>query len=79
MTSEHPRADTNDFIGGILTFGVALSSAVLGVGLVLMLLAPPPGIPGTLEGTIAANFGRPTLSLRELTAGVAGGSAVAIL
>lgn len=79
MTSERPRADLNDAIGRILTFGVVLSSAIVAAGLVLMLLTPPPGIPETVEGAVAANFGRPTLTLRALVSGLAGGSAVAIL
>jgi uncharacterized membrane protein len=69
----------NDAIGKILRYGIILSTAVVAVGLVLMLLAPPPGTPGTLQGTIAANFGGPTLSPSALLAGIARGSAVSIL
>ena len=69
----------NDAIGKILRYGVVLSSLVVATGLALMLLAPPPGTPGTLQGTISANFGKPTLSPSELFAGVARGSAVGVL
>jgi uncharacterized membrane protein len=79
LTSVRPRADLNDAIGKILRYGVALSSVVVAAGLVLVLLAPPPGIPGTLQGALAANFGKPTLSLSTLIAGVAAGSAVGVL
>lgn len=79
MNSERPRADINDAIGKILRYGVVLSSVVVAAGLALMLLAPPSGTPGTLQGTITANFGRPTLSPSALIAGVAHGSAVGVL
>ncbi|HVB95445.1 MAG TPA: DUF1634 domain-containing protein [Nitrososphaerales archaeon] len=79
MSLQRPRADINDTIGKILRYGVAMSSAVVAAGLVLMLLVPSPGTPGTLQGTIAANFGGPTLSLSALMAGVARGNAVSVL
>lgn len=79
MTSERPSPDLNDVIGRILRYGVILSSAFVAAGLVLVLLAPPPGIPGTLQGLITANFGRPTLSPSALIAGVGRGSDVGVL
>lgn len=79
MTSERPRPDLNDAIGKILRYGVVLSSVVVTAGLALVLLAPPPGTPATLQGTLAANFGRPTLSSSALIAGVAAGSALGVL
>lgn len=79
MRPERPRADLNDTIGKTLRYGVVLSSAVVAVGLVVMLSAPSPGTPATLQATLAANFGRPTLSPSALLAGIAHGSAVSIL
>lgn len=79
MSIQRSKTDLNDAIGKILRYGVVLSSAVVAAGLVLMLLAPPPGTPGTLEGTLAASFGGPTLSPSALLAGIARGSAVSIL
>jgi len=79
LNAHSPHADLNDVIGKILRYGIVLSSAVLGAGLVLLLLAPPPGAPGTLQGTIAANFGGPTLSPSALLSGIAHGDAVSIL
>ena len=58
---------------------MALSSAVLALGLVLMLLAPPVGAPATLQGAIATGFGSPTLSLSALAEGIAHGTAVSVL
>jgi uncharacterized membrane protein len=52
---------------------------VVAAGLVLVLLAPPSGTPGTLQGMIAANFGRPALSPSALMAGIARGSALGVL
>jgi uncharacterized membrane protein len=79
LSIRRQRIDLNDAIGKILRYGVVLSSVVVAVGLLLMLLAPPPGTPGTLQGTLAADFGRPTLSPSALLAGIAQGSAVSIL
>jgi len=79
LSPQRPRADLNEAIGKILRYGVALSSAVVAAGLVLMLFAPPPGAPATLQATLAANFGRPTLSPSALLAGIAHGSAVSVL
>ncbi len=79
MSAQHPHADLNEAIGKILRYGIVLSSAVVAVGLVLMLLVPPPGTPGTLQGALTADFGRPTLSLSALSAGVGQGSAVSVL
>jgi uncharacterized membrane protein len=47
--------------------------------LALMLLAPPPGAPATLQATLAANFGRPTLSPSALLAGIGHGGALSVL
>jgi len=79
LSVQRPKAELNEAIGKILRYGVVLSSATVAAGLVLMLLAPPPGTPGTLEGTLAAGFGRPTLSPSSLFTGIAGGSAIGIL
>lgn len=79
MSSGRSQGDLNDAIGKILRYGVVLSSAVVAAGLALMVLAPPPGAPGTLQGTIAENFGGPTLSLSALGAGIAHGTAVSVL
>jgi uncharacterized membrane protein len=79
LSPRRAPADLNDVIGKILRYGVVLSSAVVAAGLVLMLLAPPPGSPATLQAALAANFGRPTLSPSALLAGLARGSAVGVL
>lgn len=79
MRGQSPRADLNDTISKILRYGVAISSVVVATGLVQMLLAPPRGTPGTLQGAIAANFGGPTLSPSELIAGITRGDAVSVL
>ncbi|MDA4115994.1 MAG: DUF1634 domain-containing protein [Thaumarchaeota archaeon] len=79
MNPQRPPTDINDAIGKILRYGVALSSVVVAVGLALIILAPPPGAPGTLQGTLAVNFGRPTLSPTALLAGIGRGSAVDVL
>jgi uncharacterized membrane protein len=79
LRPRRPPADLNDAIGSILRYGVVLSSAVVAAGLALMLLAPPPGTPATLQATLAANFGRPTLSPSVLLAGVGHGDPVSVL
>ena len=79
MNARHPQNALNDTIGNILRTGVVLSSAVIAIGLVLTLVAPPPGMPETLQGTITANFGGPTMSHTALLTGIAQGSAVSVL
>jgi uncharacterized membrane protein len=79
LSTRRRHVDLNDAIGKILRYGVALSSAVLALGLALMLVAPPPATPGTLQAVLAANFGGPTLSPSALLSGVAQGSAVGVL
>jgi uncharacterized membrane protein len=79
LKAQRTKADINDAIAMILRYGVVLSSATVAVGLVLMLSAPPPGTPVTLQGALAANFGRPMLDSSALLTGVAQGSAVGVL
>jgi uncharacterized membrane protein len=49
------------------------------VGLTLLLLAPPGGAPGSLQGALATNFGQPTLDPTVLVEGVAAGNPVSVL
>jgi uncharacterized membrane protein len=79
LRPQRPPADLNDAIARILRYGVVLSSAVVAAGLALMLLAPPPGTPATLQGTLAANFGRPTLNPSVLLSGIGHGDPVSVL
>ena len=79
MKEGRAEAELNDTIGDVLRYGVALSSAFVLLGLVLMLLAPPPGVPDSLQGMLATGFGGPTLSLASLLGGIAGGNPVSIL
>ena len=79
MTPVRHHGDMNDAIGKILRYGVILSSAVLIAGLALLLVAPPPGAPGSLEGVLAVHFGQPTLDPSTLIAGVANASPISIL
>jgi len=71
--------DLNAAIGKVLRYGVVLSSSVVAVGLALLLLAPPVGAPGSLQGALATNFGRPTLNPAVLAAGVAAGNPVSVM
>jgi len=71
--------ELNETIGNVLRYGVVLSSVVVATGLVLMLLALPPGAPASLQGMLASNFGLPTLSPSKLLGGIAAGNSVSIL
>jgi uncharacterized membrane protein len=79
LSPQRPPSGLNDVIGKILRYGVVLSSAAVAAGLVLVLLSPPPGAPTTLQGALAANFGRPTLDPSSLFAGIGRGSGVSVL
>ena len=74
-----PPSELTETIGKILRYGVVLSSAMLGVGLVILLFGPPSGAPSTLQGTIAAHYGGPTLTTSAWLAGVSHGNALSIL
>ena len=79
MNPDRPETELNEDIGKVLRYGVVLSSLVVAAGLALMLSAPPPGAPVTLQGIIAAHFGGPTLSPSMLLAGIASGNPVSVL
>jgi uncharacterized membrane protein len=71
--------DLNGAIASVLSVGVVLSSLVIVAGLGLMVAAPPPGVPGSLQQVLASNFGTPTLTPATLVGGVARGDALSIL
>ncbi len=79
LSPQEQRPELNDAISKVLRYGVVLSSLVLAAGLGLMLLAPPPGAPASLQGTLATNFGGPTLSPSALVSGIAVGNPISIL
>jgi uncharacterized membrane protein len=79
LSTQGPPSELNETIGNILRYGTILSSAILIVGLVRLLLGPPSGLPPTLEGTLAANFGGPSLTLSSWLAGLARGDAISVL
>ena len=79
MKEGRAEAELNDTIGNVLRYGVVLSSAVVALGLALMLLAPPAGAPGSLQEMLTTNFGVPTLTLSSLLNGVASGNAISVL
>jgi uncharacterized membrane protein len=76
---KRPDPGLYETIGKVLRYGVILSSAVLVCGLVLFLVARPPGTPSTLQGLVVVNFGRPTLDPQALLSGIAEGDAVSVL
>jgi len=71
--------DLNDAIGKVLRYGVVLSSTVIAVGLTLLLLAPPPGTPGSLQGVLDTHFGQPTLKPAALIGGLTEGNPISVL
>jgi uncharacterized membrane protein len=79
LNRQGQERELNDTIGAILRYGVALSSAVIVVGLILTVVAPPQGAPATLQGALVANYGRPALSVPALIAEVRGGNPVGVL
>jgi len=79
LSAQRPPSDLNETIGNILRSGIILSSAILIIGLVRLLLGPPSGLPPTLQGTIAVNFGGPTLTVSSWLQGLVHGDAVSVL
>lgn len=58
---------------------MALSAVVLALGLLLEVASPPAGAPATLQGTLSAGFGRPTLSAASLASGLGAGGPISVL
>lgn len=79
MSGKQTEADINDVISKVLRYGVVLSSAVVALGLALMLFAPPAGAPDSLQGLLATNFGVPTLNPSALIGGIAAGNPISLL
>jgi uncharacterized membrane protein len=72
-------SELNETIGKILRYGIILSSALIGAGLVVLLLGSPSGVPTTLQGALASDYGGPTITLSSWLEGISHGSALGIL
>jgi len=79
MGDPRREAGLNDTIGRILQVGIVLSAALIGIGVILMVAAPPSGTPSTLQGAIALKFGGPNLTVSTWLSGIARGNAVSFL
>ena len=65
------RIDFNAIIGNVLRYGVIISSALVGTGVILILVSDKsPNFPSVLSQLISSDYGRPTLNFSILVAGV---------
>jgi uncharacterized membrane protein len=69
------RYDLNTVVSDVLKYGVVISAVLLLVGLALLLIQQPAGMPGSVQQLISSNFDKPTLDVGQLLTGVAQGSA----
>lgn len=65
------RIDFNAIIGNVLRYGVIISSALVGTGVILILVGDKsPNFPSILSQLISSDYGKPTLNFSILVAGV---------
>jgi len=68
------RYDLNVVVSDVLKYGVVISAVLLLVGLALLLVEQPAGMPSSVQQLTSSNFDKPTLDLGQLLSGVAQGS-----
>ena len=65
------RIDFNAVIGNVLRYGVIISSALVGIGVILILAGDKsPNFPSNLSQLISSDYGKPTLNFSVLVGGV---------
>lgn len=60
-------------ISDLLKYGVILSTSLIILGTVLTVVERPPSFPASVGQLVATNYGRPTLDLSGLSAGLVAG------
>lgn len=66
------KVDFTFFISNVLRYGVTISAIVIATGIVMIVVGDhPSNFPSSIEQLISVNFGRPTVNLFTLGAGVA--------
>ena len=66
------RTDFNAIIGNVLRYGVTVSSILIATGLIMILAGnKSSNFPSSLGQLTSSDFGRPTLNLSNLAAGIA--------
>lgn len=66
------KIDFTFFISNVLRYGVTISAIVIAIGIVLILVGDhPANFPSSIEQLISKNYGRPTVNLFALGAGLA--------
>jgi len=73
------RTDMNVVISDLLKYGVIASTTLVVIGVVLTFAHPPQSFPSSLQQIVSMNFGKPTLDVAKLFAGVAAGDPSSIL
>ena len=77
--SRDDKVDMNVIISNLLKYGVMVSTVIVVLGVVLTFARPPASFPGSLQQLVSANFGRPTLVVSQLFAGVAAADPSSVL
>jgi len=72
-------SDMNVIISNLLKYGVIVSTALVLLGLAIVVARPPQAFPSSVAALVSSNYGRPTLSLTALLSGVSTGSPLFVL
>ena len=74
------KVDFNAIVGNVLRVGVTISAVLIAIGVIMVLLGDKSAdFPASLSQLIKTDYGRPTLNLVQLAAGVAAFSPISIV
>jgi uncharacterized membrane protein len=73
------KADMNVVISDLLKYGVIVSTTLVVLGAILTFAHPLQSFPNSLSQLVSTNFGKPTLDLATLFAGISTGNPSSIL
>jgi uncharacterized membrane protein len=79
LDTTHKKPDMNVIISDLLKYGVIASTTLVVIGVVLTFVHPPQSFPSSLQQIVSTNYGKPTLDVARLFAGVAAGNGSSIL
>jgi uncharacterized membrane protein len=79
MSGKEEKMDMNMIISDLLRYGVIISTTIVAVGVILTFARSPPSFPSSLQQLVSTNFGKPTLDVGTLFAGVAAANPSSVL
>ena len=79
MKAQGPGPDLTSVVSDVLKYGVLISAMLLVVGIALLVVEQPSGMPSSVQQLASSNYDKPTLSLGQLLSGVGQGTAGFVL